>query len=180
MNMIDAMTRKIRNIQIPNRPVPQQEQQPQITQYIRPKPTANSMECPICYEKLTPDSNMIITKCKHAFCASCLLEEMNNRNTCPMCRTELKSAYDNRHQMTNIELSSIVLRNMALMPPDSFKIMDKILPLLSASAIPALFEENVDIVTELENLEKNILTSTSLFGYYLASEIRDECLQSPP
>jgi hypothetical protein len=45
-------------------------------------------DCPICFEKIT-SVNKSITKCKHTFCTSCLLQHNKYKNTCPLCRQTL-------------------------------------------------------------------------------------------
>jgi len=97
---------------------------------------------------------------------------MNNRNTCPICRTELRKKKENK-TMSNSEMRDVVLRNLSLMPDDNFNIVANILPLLKASKIPDLFEENINVMNELQRMEENLLTTMNLFGYYLASDVRD-------
>lgn len=43
--------------------------------------------CPICLKIIGLDS--CITKCGHKFCTGCLLQSIQNKNTCPLCRNEL-------------------------------------------------------------------------------------------
>lgn len=45
-------------------------------------------DCPICFEKIT-SVNKSITKCKHTFCTSCLLQHNKYKNTCPLCRQKI-------------------------------------------------------------------------------------------
>jgi hypothetical protein len=97
---------------------------------------------------------------------------MNNRNTCPICRTELRKKKENK-TLSNIELRDVVIRNLSYMPDENLNIVANILPLLKASKIPDIFEENVNIMEELQKMEENILTTMNLFGYYLASDVRD-------
>ena len=42
-------------------------------------------QCAIC---LKPMSETIMTKCKHKFCKNCLNKWLDQKNTCPMCRTK--------------------------------------------------------------------------------------------
>jgi len=52
----------------------------------------NMSECVICLEEITVDT-LQTTKCKHDFHEQCLQNWFNNdKNTCPMCRTELRPA----------------------------------------------------------------------------------------
>ena len=166
MNLIDSMT-KFRSNRNPN-------QQAINREILIPKPIIKRIDdCPICMEPIDNKRNVIITKCNHQFCSECLLNEMNNRNTCPICRTELKKE-KKKPTLSDGELRNIVIRNIAYMPDDHLNIVNKVLPLLRASKIPDLFEENVNILNEIQSIEENIFTSINLFGYYLASEIRDK------
>ncbi|NXI65091.1 DTX3L ligase, partial [Anseranas semipalmata] len=45
---------------------------------------ANEM-CPICMERI--NNKEILTKCKHAFCKSCIKKAMTYKQTCPVCNT---------------------------------------------------------------------------------------------
>ena len=162
MDMINSMTsfRVNRNARQRNRSV------------IPKAVTPHVADCPICMEPIDNTRNVIITKCKHQFCSECLLREMNNRNTCPICRTELRKKKENK-TLSNIELRDVVMRNLSYMPDENLNIVANILPLLKASKIPDIFEENVNIMEELQKMEENILTTMNLFGYYLASDVRD-------
>ena len=49
-------------------------------------------ECPICMEHIKEDEDILITKCKHKFHASCLLQNTKtNGYKCPNCRDPLLS-----------------------------------------------------------------------------------------
>ena len=43
------------------------------------------MKCPICIDKVTPDS-FYVTRCGHVFHYKCLEEWFQIKNTCPYCR----------------------------------------------------------------------------------------------
>lgn len=45
------------------------------------------MDCPVCLKKV---EDYIKTKCNHFFCKICLDKWLDIKNTCPMCREELK------------------------------------------------------------------------------------------
>ncbi len=49
--------------------------------------------CPICLKIIGLDS--CITKCGHKFCTGCLLQSVQNKNTCPLCRNKLVQKSDN-------------------------------------------------------------------------------------
>lgn len=46
--------------------------------------------CPICYEVIGC-KNYVITNCNHKFCFECLTKSCQNKNECPLCRTEIKN-----------------------------------------------------------------------------------------
>ena len=46
------------------------------------------VECAICQTKISK-KNIVITKCDHAFCASCLFKNIRYNNKCPLCREVL-------------------------------------------------------------------------------------------
>jgi DNA-directed RNA polymerase subunit RPC12/RpoP len=49
-------------------------------------------ECPICMENIKEEEDILITKCKHKFHASCLLQNTKtNGYKCPNCRGPLLS-----------------------------------------------------------------------------------------
>ena len=162
MNMIDSMT-TFRARRIPKKQEPIYVAQP-VVKHIT--------DCPICMDPIDNRKNVIITKCNHQFCSECLLKEMNNRNTCPICRTVLKEEKE-KIKLSDDDLREIVMRNLSYMPDDHLNIVKNILPLLKASKIPDLFEENVNLINELQRIEENLTTTINLFGYYLASDLRD-------
>ncbi len=43
------------------------------------------VECAICQNKIE-DKNVVITRCDHAFCASCMFKNIRYNNKCPLCR----------------------------------------------------------------------------------------------
>ena len=47
--------------------------------------------CSICLGVIA-ESDKAVTQCGHVFCLSCLLKNLKNVNTCPICRTELEEA----------------------------------------------------------------------------------------
>ena len=46
-------------------------------------------ECPICYEKMTKETSTI-TSCKHMFHRKCLERWTEERQTCPLCRENIR------------------------------------------------------------------------------------------
>ena len=49
-------------------------------------------ECPICMENIKEQEDILITKCKHKFHASCMLQNIKtNGYKCPNCRGPLLS-----------------------------------------------------------------------------------------
>ncbi len=56
-------------------------------------------DCPICLEPMHHDNNLCITRCKHKFHTSCLLQ-IQTKNGCPLCRKDLieKKPKKNNHR----------------------------------------------------------------------------------
>ena len=52
-------------------------------------------DCPICLEAMK-DNNIVVTKCNHKFCFSCLMSSCCIKNNCPLCREEIKE-YKNKN-----------------------------------------------------------------------------------
>tara|TARA_B110000285_G_scaffold153569_1_gene171389 strand:- start:1708 stop:2262 length:555 start_codon:yes stop_codon:yes gene_type:complete len=177
MNMIDNMSRyrtnqnkrRLSQSQSHTPPTPPTELLPHPLPAIPVKQHIN--ECPICMDPITPNSNVIITNCNHQFCSTCLLREMKNRHTCPVCRRELIEK-PKKKSMTDNDLRDIVLENISLMPQEHLNIADKLIQLLNESNIQELFEADINIADELKDMETNILTTMTLFGYYLATDVR--------
>ena len=46
------------------------------------------MECSVCYTDLTV-KNIVNTKCNHLFCKECFWKWADEKNSCPMCRTNI-------------------------------------------------------------------------------------------
>lgn len=44
--------------------------------------------CPICLENMK-DNNLVITECNHKFCFTCLMKSCENKNECPLCRSQI-------------------------------------------------------------------------------------------
>jgi hypothetical protein len=58
------------------------------TQCIEVKDDKESLECPICYEKIQKN-NYIVTKCNHTFCNDCLFKSLSSNSCCPICREDI-------------------------------------------------------------------------------------------
>ena len=54
------------------------------------KPPAE-FECPICYEQA--DDSYALTGCGHVFCPGCIIPIACAKDICPMCRTQMHSAF---------------------------------------------------------------------------------------
>ena len=48
-------------------------------------------KCPICLEEMKEENGMATTKCGHKFHLHCLLKSLDSSNSCPMCRSEVRT-----------------------------------------------------------------------------------------
>lgn len=64
--------------------------------------------CPICLKTIGLDS--CITKCGHKFCTGCLLQSIQNINTCPLCRNELVQKSDTIEEEEEVDYISAELQ----------------------------------------------------------------------
>ena len=63
---------------------------------------SNELMCSICLNEKIEDQQLCNTNCNHKYCKDCLNDWFNQgKNTCPMCRTQLKS-YMNQNQETKL------------------------------------------------------------------------------
>ncbi|XP_028788735.1 putative RING-H2 finger protein ATL37 [Neltuma alba] len=50
--------------------------------------------CTICFEDFAIDSEVLRLPCSHLFHGKCIINWLQNRNTCPLCRFQMPTAYD--------------------------------------------------------------------------------------
>ena len=50
----------------------------------------NGVDCSICLSPI-PSAGNVTTACNHSFCLSCFLKHVDTKNTCPLCRGEIRS-----------------------------------------------------------------------------------------
>lgn len=58
--------------------------------------------CAICLNVIG-ESNKAVTQCKHHFCLSCLLTNLRDRNTCPICREIIEEMRPSVYNKITIE-----------------------------------------------------------------------------
>lgn len=170
MNLIDSMTKNLKQNRLP---IKKRIPQPPISVKLK------CQECPICYGELNADTNIITTICNHQFCSKCLLKGLNHKNTCPICRTELKPKYSDKFDIREDELRIIVFRTISTMPDrwlNKFKITNKILSLLQSTKIPDIFENDINVLDELEYIEEDLLTAIAYFGHSIANDLFQEVI----
>lgn len=69
-------------------------------------------KCSICLEEII---NKSTTNCNHSFCFDCLNEWLSkNKNTCPICRTQLKNYINNGNntKIISIPINSSNINNI--------------------------------------------------------------------
>ena len=52
-------------------------------------------ECTICLNEYKENETKQTTKCTHIFHEECLIKLLSTNNSCPLCRTELKTKQEN-------------------------------------------------------------------------------------
>lgn len=97
-----------------------------ITNPPRSKPTSIShtvkkiipeqeIECSICWTTLG-ENNKVVTKCGHVFCMDCTMKHtntiLNNRNKCPMCRSELFTLPKTKKYVMKIDGVNVDLKDI--------------------------------------------------------------------
>ena len=65
-------------------------------------------ECVICMDKIN-NTNVVVTECKHTFCASCLFMALKESSDCPLCRFKLTSKPVKLPELTPAVAISLVI-----------------------------------------------------------------------
>jgi hypothetical protein len=65
----------------------------------------STFECCICMENISNNQNKVITKCKHTFCLTCLLQHYDEKNNCPLCREKLISDDDGNQRNYKVKIN---------------------------------------------------------------------------
>ena len=60
-----------------------------VFKFMKNKPKSQINDCPICLENIEK-KEIIVTECNHCFHKNCLFKSLIERNTCPICRLNLK------------------------------------------------------------------------------------------
>ncbi|KAM0951785.1 putative transcription factor C2H2 family [Dioscorea sansibarensis] len=60
---------------------------PQMMGRVKREPVAKCLTCPLCH-KLLRDATTI-SMCLHTFCRKCILEKLNEEDSCPICNIDL-------------------------------------------------------------------------------------------
>ena len=63
-------------------------------------PAVQGQSCPVCLEDLDVPSSVVLTPCKHAYCAECMHRWSRLRRKCPLCNADFDSWF------SHINLSS--------------------------------------------------------------------------
>ena len=50
----------------------------------------DEVDCSICLSPI-PSAGNVTTACNHSFCLSCFLKHIDTKNTCPLCRGEIRN-----------------------------------------------------------------------------------------
>ncbi|CAL1543900.1 unnamed protein product [Lymnaea stagnalis] len=47
--------------------------------------------CPVCLEEFTPGEKIAVCACRHGFHSKCLLQWLEHKNNCPMCKAPVRN-----------------------------------------------------------------------------------------
>ncbi|XP_012936052.1 RING finger protein 24 [Aplysia californica] len=48
--------------------------------------------CPVCLEDFIPKEKIAVCDCKHVFHSKCLLQWLEHRNNCPLCKAPVRNS----------------------------------------------------------------------------------------
>jgi len=66
------------------------------------------MECPICYDVITENTNTVITECGHKFHTNCLMTNIaHNGFGCPCCRTTMAEVPEDEDEYEEDDFESV-------------------------------------------------------------------------
>ena len=67
----------------------------------------NGVDCSICLSPI-PSAGNVTTACNHHFCLSCFLKHLDTKNTCPLCRGEIRSPAEIASRRRNSDWERLV------------------------------------------------------------------------
>ena len=122
--------------------------------------------CPICFDDF---SNPCITPCcNNKFCFDCMTMSLNNKNSCPSCRTELSVAklmlISNKKKETELDVDSKTKTNKTIETDPSTMTYPQRIELLKTKSIDFTKYENMDKIFELNS--KNEVKKYLIFTEY--------------
>ena len=115
---------------------------------------SETVECCICMENINDDQNKVITKCKHIFCLTCILNHYEEKNNCPLCREILVNEDDNVRkfqlkinfdQLSSIYISDSVLDDQLdhILLPQVINIVNKIRDHIDTLRVQQILEHGI-------------------------------------
>ena len=122
--------------------------------------------CPICFDDF---NNPCITPCcNNKFCFDCMTMSLNNKNSCPSCRTELSVAklmlISNKKKETELDVDSKTKKNKTIEADPSTMTYPQRIELLKTKSIDFTKYENMDKIFELNS--KNDVKKYLIFTEY--------------
>lgn len=120
--------------------------------------------CTICLGAIG-DKNKAITKCGHSFCLSCLLESLEKKNACPLCRETLESKRPERYTKITIESTA--------------KYIEEIIDNYDVSLVLYLLKNTqrnsyMNLVVHLRTMMIDLIRKLIIFQYTSTSNDEDE------
>ena len=120
--------------------------------------------CTICLGAIG-DNNKAITKCGHSFCLSCLLESLEKKNSCPLCRESLESKRPECYKKITIESTA--------------KYIEEIIDNYDVSLVLYLLKNTqrnsyMNLVVHLRTMMIDLIRKLIIFQYTSTSNEEDE------
>lgn len=86
-----------------------------VEEYLEDNKDGEKKECIICYEPIEED--MVILKCNHIYCVSCLFKHFRTKTTCPLCQCEIveKNTFIDKNEIPQSIINEIINDEMESM-----------------------------------------------------------------
>ena len=121
-----------------------------IWRFFKKQPVAETrIMCPICLDNML---DPLTTKCNHIFCYSCLSVWLNKNNTCPICRTILRSMIETDTRPTLLET---VIHEEPIIVNQKYRVISKYILLTFIGTLIEIGNINNIIRYTFNNIEQS-------------------------